>query len=47
MTVPATRACSFKVDKTYKLMLPNGENQKFVGEIRRKIVNVVATKNVN
>jgi hypothetical protein len=47
MTVPDTRACTFKVDITYKLMLPKGENQKFAGEIRRKNVNVIATKNVN
>lgn len=47
MTVLDTRACTFKVDKLYKLMLPNGENQKFVGEIRRKNFNVIATENVN
>jgi len=47
MTVPDIRACTFKVNKTYKFMLPNGENQKFVGEIRRKNFNVIATKNVN
>jgi hypothetical protein len=28
-------------------MLPNGENPKFVGEIRRKNVKVIATKNGN
>jgi len=47
MTVPGTRACIYKVDKTYKLMLPNDENQKFVGEIRRKNVKVIASKDVN